>query len=344
MAGFEEFDFSSPLVDLPSVEMAFAYGSGVFPQGAESRAGKKEEAPMVDYILAVQSPPDWHAANIQQNRHHYSALSYLGPQAVDWVAERIGVGVHFNTLVPWRDRLIKYGVIDVARLTHDLQTWESLYISGRMHKPVRMLIDHSPVNAANQVNLRAALATALLLLPPTFTDEELYTSICGLSYTGDVRMRFAEDRGKVRKIVLGSLPRFVDLYEEPVRRLQLASVPVDSPGGAADGLWRQDDSPTGRASLFHHLPFTLLESIAVAAGHVFPAGTRFHPGELSAILGQTLESTSIQRQNGFITSAIASIVQHSSRRQAVAGFLSAGLLKSAKYFGRKLLKARGGRT
>lgn len=60
---------------------------------------------MVDYILAVQSPPDWHAANIQQNRHHYSALSYLGPQAVDWVAERIGVGVHFNTLVPSRDRV-----------------------------------------------------------------------------------------------------------------------------------------------------------------------------------------------------------------------------------------------
>lgn len=33
-------------------------------------------------------------------------------------------------------QLIKYGVIDVARLTHDLQAWESLYVSGRMHKPV----------------------------------------------------------------------------------------------------------------------------------------------------------------------------------------------------------------
>ena len=60
---------------------------------------------MIDYILAVQSPPEWHAANIQQNRHHYSFLRSFGPQAVDWVAERIGVGVHFNTLVPWRDRV-----------------------------------------------------------------------------------------------------------------------------------------------------------------------------------------------------------------------------------------------
>jgi hypothetical protein len=60
---------------------------------------------MIDYILAVQNPPEWHAANIDQNRHHYSSLAYLGPQAVDRVAERIGVGVHFNTLVRWRDRV-----------------------------------------------------------------------------------------------------------------------------------------------------------------------------------------------------------------------------------------------
>lgn len=52
-------------------------------------------------------------------------------------------------------------------------------------------------------------------------------------------MRFAEDRNKIRKIVRGSLPRFVDLYEEPVKRLQTAGVPVDQPAGASDGLWRQ---------------------------------------------------------------------------------------------------------
>lgn len=43
MAGFGEFDFSSPLEDLPPVEMAFAYGSGVFSQGAESRTSTKKE-------------------------------------------------------------------------------------------------------------------------------------------------------------------------------------------------------------------------------------------------------------------------------------------------------------
>ena len=36
-------------------------------------------------------------------------------------------------------------------------------------------------------NLASALTTALLLLPVTFTEEELFLTIAGLSYTGDFR-------------------------------------------------------------------------------------------------------------------------------------------------------------
>ena len=36
-------------------------------------------------------------------------------------------------------------------------------------------------------NLESALITALLLLPTTFTEEELFLEIAGLSYTGDFR-------------------------------------------------------------------------------------------------------------------------------------------------------------
>lgn len=36
-------------------------------------------------------------------------------------------------------RLIKYGVVSTQTLCEDLQTWKTLYLSGRMHKPVRSL-------------------------------------------------------------------------------------------------------------------------------------------------------------------------------------------------------------
>ena len=36
-------------------------------------------------------------------------------------------------------------------------------------------------------NLVSALTTALLLLPSSFTEEELFLAIAGLSYTGDFR-------------------------------------------------------------------------------------------------------------------------------------------------------------
>lgn len=35
--------------------------------------------------------------------------------------------------------MIKYGVIAVEDLVHDLRTWSTLYVSGRMQKPVRTL-------------------------------------------------------------------------------------------------------------------------------------------------------------------------------------------------------------
>lgn len=37
-------------------------------------------------------------------------------------------------------RLIKYGVVSTQTLCEDLTTWKTLYLSGRMHKPVRSLI------------------------------------------------------------------------------------------------------------------------------------------------------------------------------------------------------------
>lgn len=38
--------------------------------------------PMLDFILAVRDPLEWHTENLQRNPKHYSMLGSLGPSAV----------------------------------------------------------------------------------------------------------------------------------------------------------------------------------------------------------------------------------------------------------------------
>ncbi len=42
--------------------------------------------------------------------------------------------------------------------------------------------------------------------------QEMFESICGLSYRGDVRVGIAEDREKVKRIAQGSFEALQDLY------------------------------------------------------------------------------------------------------------------------------------
>src|SRR5690606_3302891 len=119
---------------------------------------------------------------------HYSGLRRLGSAAVAHVQDRYGAGVYFNPYVDINGVRVKYGVVNISTLTADLASWETLYLAGRLHKPVRILRDDPGVRLANQRNLLSALRVALLLLPETFTEHELYAAIAALSYTGDPRM------------------------------------------------------------------------------------------------------------------------------------------------------------
>jgi mitochondrial translocator assembly and maintenance protein 41 len=98
---------------------------------------------MVDVILAVDDLVDWHGSNLKQNPQHYSGLGWLGAGPLTAVQCSLGAHVYFhpNVLLSTAGPEIplKYGVVSCADLLRDLQTWEWLYLSGRLHKPVKII-------------------------------------------------------------------------------------------------------------------------------------------------------------------------------------------------------------
>ena len=151
---------------------------------------------------------------------------------------------------------IKYGVTTVDNLCSDLLNWKSLYLSGRMHKPIRIIKDDARVRLTQQVNLTSAVRTALLTLPDEFSERELFERIAGFSYGGDVRMLLpAENRGKVGNIVRKQGPQFKELYH----RLVVALPGVHWPAHSA--TIQQDTSPHARAAHLRKLPSNLLKHV-----------------------------------------------------------------------------------
>ena len=53
-----------------------------------------------------------------------------------------------------------------------------------MTMQIHVIRNDARVRLAQETNRKSALQTALLLLPERFTDEELFLTITGLSYTG----------------------------------------------------------------------------------------------------------------------------------------------------------------
>ena len=147
----------------PTVSYAFAYGSGVYRQRGYTE--EQARSAMTDVVFAVEDPEAWHRENLERHREHYSGLAWFGPQAVATVQDR-GAGLYYNPYASVHGRLIKYGVISRMALEDDLRHWSALYVSGRMHKPVRVLADRTEgVASLANANRRSALTAALLMLP-----------------------------------------------------------------------------------------------------------------------------------------------------------------------------------
>ena len=138
----------------------------------------------------------------------------------------------------------------------DLLNWRTLYLAGRMHKPIRIIKDDARIRLTQQVNLTSAVRAALLTLPEEFSETQLFERIAGISYSGDPRMMLpAEDRGKVGNIVRKQKPQFKELYHRLVVGLNGVHWSDHS------SVIQQDVSASARSAHLRKLPSNLLVGV-----------------------------------------------------------------------------------
>lgn len=320
MAGIHQF-IRQIVGRFPPMQMAFAYGSAIFRQVGYSTSAN----PMIDLMFTVDDAEQWHEENLKLNRAHYSFLGSMGTKTVAGI-QRLWPGIYFNTAVRVDGAEIKYGVIETETLKRDLRTWDSLYVAGRLQKPVFLAVP--PVDTELQKllwsNREAALACAALMLPQCEVNShgasrrELYVQLTGLSYMGDIRMGIAENSYKVENIVDGSIDYFHADFNQLIEKFLTCTA----------------DSPTSDPRYIY--PNDLSELSAAVPHKVKPRQSYQGPGTFLPVLKDPTEPLKLWRPRA--RELIAERVKWSSRCQTAKGPFTAGLFTSIQYAGKKIRK------
>lgn len=339
----------------PKFSLCFAYGSGVKPQlgyagttssDDELLKSKTSDSPnivaaiskkpkMIDLMFVVENPYQWHAQNVLQNPSHYSFMRHLGSNIIARFQENYAAGVYCNTLIPIKDErnnslLIKYGVTSSKTLVEDLLDWRDLYLSGRLQKPVEIIREpnSSKVQNALQLNLQSAVHAALLLLPKDFSEFDFYCMITSLSYNGDFRMIFGENKNKVLNIVKPQVENFRSLYA-PILEVFKSSLTYSLDGDEYTNSWRQDKSSVVVLQHLNHLPKWPIRRIVRAWNH-----GRYR-SDTEDVLRAVASSPRVQE---IVKKSLSDIVWQSSVKQSIKNIPTAGLQKSLSYAWSKALK------
>jgi mitochondrial translocator assembly and maintenance protein 41 len=304
----------------------FGYGSGV-----KKQSGNDGQKKVIDLIFCVDNSYRWHSANLEKNPLHYSAIRHLGSKFIAKYQENFGARVYFNTLVhlPDEDLIIKYGVVSTKDLVTDLLDWSDLYLAGRLHKPVEIIKTpaNSKIQNAINMNLKSAVHTALLLLPEKFTEYEFYHLISSLSYAGDFRMVFGENKSKVENIVRPQLESFRSLYKPT---LEMFHEQLQLPAENSDNCVCMQCC-TNKTILYHlnQLPKWPIRRIV----------RHWNSGKYRQDTEDVLRAVAYYpNYKGVVQRSINQIVWQSSVKQSIKNIPTAGIKKTMEYSWAKILK------
>lgn len=367
------------LRQFPHITYAFAYGSGVFPQ-SDATASRVTHSPhpnppeailkwqkgggkMIDFVLATKFSQHFHSLNLRTHKDHYSFLGSLGSGVVSHVQDAYGAGAYFNPYITVNGTMIKYAVVNFDTLHRDLTDWDTLYLAGRLHKPVKILFEEPNIRVANQRNLLSAVRCALLLLPPTFTEKDLYSTITGLSYQGDPRMDYgSENPKKIDNIVTHQIRNFRLLYHDLIMSLpnvfyadgQIISKQNWMDDTNLDLKLTQDMDPERRGNMVRRLPKSFREKVYFLYQRKFGIpGRQFQEmleaskdedakGGLKKPVGGTFDRRIAAEKDlpDMVRRAITQTVKWPSTIQSLKGILTAGPIRGWRYLQEKREKGR----
>merc|ERR1712048_336707 len=175
-----------------------------------------------------------------------------------------------------------------------------------------------------------ALNTALLTLPESFTERELYVKITGISYNGDIRMsRGFENRQKIENIVDGAFDNFKKIYRKLLYEYDVAKLNVnfDNSDDEGNGNGIQEiHQDLSSATIYKKLsacPLNLQISIARIAGK-----NDRHMRDTEEVL-RSVAHHPIPMD--FVNSALCDIVGKKSKESVKLALYSAGPVRGVRY-------------
>ncbi|OVF11390.1 putative phosphatidate cytidylyltransferase [Clavispora lusitaniae] len=355
-----------------TVAHTFGYGSGVFPQAGYGAAAVPK--PQIDMVHIVADPTAFHRANSARFPAHYSALLSLGVGAVAWV-QRLGAGVYFNPYVAMaglsgEKSMVKYGVVSQQTALDDITQWTTMYVAGRLHKPVKHFgcspdLEKSTVSdsadspasfsarllQANNYNLASAFNLSLLLLPrkkrhTAFAEDALYEKIASLSYMGDPRMLVGgENPNKVKNIVSKQASRFASLYEPYLAQALRNGLLQRAP----DGSLEKTMDVEAAAALIADLPLCFRRRVLSSYRNKFASTLKDDRAASDFLAGQTdtvpvgpflLAVAGDSFLRATLKASVSATIAYPALVQSVKGIFTAGIAKSAKYAWEKKMKSR----
>ena len=323
-----------------------------------------DDPKMIDLVLVVDDPIQWHKENLKRNPGHYSILGSLGPENITRIQRNFRACIYFNVVMnigtsghlEAQDpdlvypKSMKYGVIQTQDFIEDLLEWDNLYVAGRLHKPIQILIEPrmeagvftgieangQDIKTAGHVldfNRKSAVRISLLLLPEVFSEEDLFKTIAGISYQGDFRMIIGEDKNKVSKIVEPQKEMFRQIYH-PLVVSVLSEVKKHFVYDLRNRRYEVPASTAFMIRLIQALPSNVRRFFSPKNSE-----TKVSSSNLSHRMLPKDKVVQFKLQVAKLTlNALQSIVWSSSLSQGIKGFFTTGFVKAIKYCTRKIMK------